>query len=379
MLIKNVKRAIVGITLLSTFSTLYARVGDFGGGNGGDGFVLLGRSFSSVSNINLFLRLDESYNQFRYQPTKEFQLYSLDLADMGIAKNPSLNFPESQQNTKDTVCVREYGCYEILNTKTFNSLVYRKGIFGEELNASTEYPRKEFALTTELASLYERYSEYSEQSSRMRIDSVIANLRNCTISTSLTNCTNSIPYAETEIDKVSEMEVKAADLYMKEVKSFMPRVRNNLYSAETILSIGVVSKIEEIRKVNAKLARLIEKTLLKLDWVLLDSSLKEINDEGYITSEAILKTQLASRKFGVVKITKLGWSVSFEKEEETIHPMNVSNRVALIFHEVLYQVLEDQGRLDSEIARLATAYLFMPDTGNRYISKAADIVFSDRY
>lgn len=361
MLIKT-----IGTVVLALGISANVFAGDFGAGNGGDGAILMGRSFPYISNINVFLRWDESYDNLRYKPTTEYQLYSLDLVDMGLAKNPSLSFPNAISQTSDAVCVDEFGCYEITNTETFNKLINKKGIFGNELKIKTLTPRKEFALTSELAEHYRRYSEYSEKASHMLIENAAACIFEC----------KDIPYTEGEIQTNNEKKDQAANLYMDLVKNTMPQIREKLYSPETILSIGIMNKLKEIKAVNSQFAQLLQNTLINLDWILLDLPIKEIDDEGYITSQIILKTQMASRKFGVVKITKVGWSTPFKHKEEKVYPMNIPNKVALIFHEIIYQILEEQGRPNSEIARLATAYLFMPDTENKYIEKAANIIFA---
>lgn len=359
---KTIKIAAMLLSILASLGSFASREG----GNGGDGVILTGRTFPHISNINAFLWLDDAYNHLRYEPTTEYQLYSLDLVDMGLAKNPSLGFPSAISQSGDAVCVDEFGCYEIANTATFNKLVKRQGIFGNELDGKTLTPRMEFAITSELADLYQSYSKHKDMGWSM----VIKNAAECAF-----ECKKA-PYTDEEILKNSKKRDHAANQYMVLVRKTMPQIRENLYSQETMLSIGIVNKLEEIKTVNPQFAQLLQDTLMNLDWFLLDLPIKEIDDEGYITSEIKLKTQMASRKFGVVKITKVGWSTPFEHQGEKVYPMNIPNKVALVFHEIIYQILEEQGQTDSEMARLATAFLFMPDAGNRYIEKAANIILA---
>ncbi|MCO4755649.1 MAG: hypothetical protein KC478_14300, partial [Bacteriovoracaceae bacterium] len=235
---KTIKMAAMLLSILASLNSFASREG----GNGGDGVILTGRSFPHISNVHVSLSWDETFDNLRYRPTTEYQLFSLDLVDMGLAKNPSLSFPNAISQTNDAVCVDEFGCYEIANTAIFNKLIKRKGIFGNELKAKTLTPRKEFALTSELAELYQRYSEYSEKANDMIIENAAACAFGC----------EKTPYTEGEILKNREKRDNAANQYMNLVRNTMPQIRKKLYSPETILSIGIVNKLEEIQTVSPK-------------------------------------------------------------------------------------------------------------------------------
>jgi hypothetical protein len=343
--------------------------GDYGGGNGGDGAIIAADPVEEVNNISKRMTTRDWEAHFRhvFDKTKPLQLFSLDLAEFGLERNAYIDFDPELDAYSDIACMKSIGCYAIRNPILFDELMDYGGFFGKELEFNGEFEAWQiYSHNDELADLYHAYSESSSKHSDVLMDHVI----------------NYFGSGERELPENNDLSRLKTELdsnkkrYRDAVKEHFQGKRVRILDETGILAIGIINKLEQIKSQNSRLADQLASTLIDLEWMIVNRPLEEINDEGKLGTKHEGIVQMANRDQGIVRITSLGWNEGFEygEDETFVKPMNVSNKLGVIFHEVNYEITHNNGEWNSESARMASAMMFRNTRINRSIKKAAEIL-----
>jgi len=286
---------------------------------------------------------------------------------MGIEKSLKINFDLERTSESESICITDSGCYNVLNVNLFKDLVNKSKVFGVKTQNNENSPRLEYSVNSELMGAYKEYE--SEYKSYSKFAGEVYSNRLASYFSG-----DKVSFDEVEYKRLEQNKEYSKNNYINISKRHFKGKLPQFYSNEALLTVGIINKLEEIKNVNLELYNLLSETLLELDWMTLNLPLEEINDEGATASKITSKVQLASRNYGLVKITAQGWDKSFKINDKTIYPMNISNKVALIFHEVIYEITKNQGDLTSERARFINGYIFKSSNSSRNIEKALNIL-----
>lgn len=343
------------ITLTLAFNSM-AIERSFSGdkGNGGDGVIL---ESTHLEQINMRRVIDwEDFSRslsLPSSPSPTGQVYSLDLLDHGLERKLGVDF-NFDKGAKQMACIKDAGCYDINDSDLFDELLSFESVFGEVIGETFSAPRAEFNSTDVLSKKYDSYRSNNARYEKFFYDYDSIN-------------------RESMMNFLEGIVNKASKSYVTEAKRVFEDAREEFYSNDALVSIGVINKIAQIRQVNPTFASKIKKQLLELDWLLLNSELNNIADEGIIDSRHDIRIQMARRSNGTVKISDLGWSKNIKVNGVLAAPMTASNKVALIFHEVIYEMTKAQGDQTSARARKITAKLFRSSKSSRFIKQAYNL------
>ncbi len=315
-------------------------------GNGGDAVIMLS---SSVVDTGL-----EKWKEV-YGEIDLYRLYSLDLAEMGIQYQAELPISKENSEMNKMVCVKNHSCYPIYDLELFNELMNNySGFFGvRNINDNIyDYPRRELANTHELNKIFHQFC-------RNNFDFSMKNISRW-------------DYEETNRLLTSEF----VKLHRAQNNQTTSLFHDKMYSSDTIFAVALINIIKDMRNIDTEFADNFQETLLELAWIVLNTPVNEIDDEGALAGKYHEKLQIAYRKHGVVKISKFGWRDLFVYDGKTILPMDTENRLALIVHEVFYEMTKKQGDKDSERARFATGFLFNKSSKLRSLKRSIHMIKS---
>lgn len=143
--------------------------------------------------------------------------------------------------------------------------------------------------------------------------------------------------------------------------------------------VGLVNMFYRIRLISPVFSERLLKRVGELTWIFTDAPLQPVDDENSPISTRHMY-QIARNDDGEVRIAKNGWSWSLEPLYECRNDnknyaveLNATNKIAVIFHEIIYSITRDQGDKDSRRARRANALLFSDEMKD--IEKAFKIIF----
>lgn len=305
-------------------------------------------------------------------------LYSLDLVEMGIHESAHIPFNNDFKNAEDIACIEEYGCYVIENSRMFDELMEYDGFFGKKLNSSTnERALSYHSVVNTLVfkklsdQFFEVYLVYDEMARKFERENRLRRFRNQEVDLSYLK----IP----EIAKAKKELEESERKFFEFVNEHYPTRREHFYDSKSILAIGIINKLKQIEAVNPSFSKKLEETLLELDWLMINLPLQDIKDEGEIVVKDQGLYQVANRKFGTVRISSAGWDKRIKlNDKKIIYPMTTTNKIALIFHEAIYQLTRAQGDSNAERARFITGLLFKSTKTKRNIKKAASLLLQAR-
>jgi hypothetical protein len=349
--------------------------GDYGPGNGGPG------AFVPLS--------DETW---------EIQL--LEFFQYGVSEEASGVFNMHMDQTReDVACVNLCGCFDIRNKEVFEALTGpgRNGFFGFGFNSrAKKLTAAELLLQFDGLSLLTKKKQSGGNHERER----------CPVRAPRHSWVWSLSFPATYVDlpgptthgglprhtNDEESGRGSSVPVYPDVNESFPNRRASIYSVNTLIAIGVINKLEEIREVDAEFAQSIERRLLELIWTQSGGPLKIIDDTGHIPIETKGLAQVAHREFGIVTTSVEGWSRRFflkvqldpeseRKSEVEVLPMSIFHKVGAVYHEVVYDLLvEKHGDKTSKVARAVTGLLFKSPLGygEQTIRAAIRIFSSDR-
>jgi hypothetical protein len=399
--------------------------GSFGAGNGGDGVIIEIPFYKNNEYMrpdptwdpDVIIEFDKIFesvptviNEYGYEEINNdeipniFESFLLDFAELGIEQKAKVNLckyaaPENKLfKQKQSVNVyyridsKQYNMSQDFDQRCFvndydlfQQLMDYEGFFGEignlslyqfdtnkEMFENTSAELKELSTRIDIAKdiehkEYDFYNDLREKSNKCNAEKGSDN----------SDCIILREQQHKQYDKYSTLRKEATDIanrFNEEAFRYYPNITSGSYNARTLIALGIIDKLEQLEKANSDFAQKVKETLLTLEWELLDFPLKEINDEGIIIPTITTKYQIATRHYGIVRITNAGWNKSFEYNGKTVYPLTVENKIGLIFHEVFSQIRQDMGDNTSERARYATTYLFKSNESKRYINKVITLM-----
>lgn len=355
--------------------------GSFGAGNGGDGVIL--PVSSTVDPLSLLFWDTDTVHAYRsWEKEGEDEnilgTYLLDFVELGIENLAQSDFCSqksfAQYRTFDhTIRVNDRIC-DVTDFSFFQKMMEYQGIFGQFISEGHFSFFKNFGSflvekNDTLSSLQKEISTLFDESDTLH-DQIYE-----------FKCSDYEHFSELQCKELREqihsIDRQIASLrheFDNQASMLYPNMTEDRYSYQAYLALGIINKIEQIRKIDSEFADSVRDVLLQLEWEVLDLELNEINDEGNIIPKINRKIQMANRSLSIVRISNLGWTRMYKGGNNQVLPMDLNNKLGLIFHEVFSEMRMRRGDVDSRIARLATGYLFKSNNSRRYIEKVISLM-----